>query len=79
MPRKFHLLGEKTHQCRVRLPFYRWRAQFDLNCATVLTHDTVALSIWNDVNSQNCHLADHSRADGELARPILTLHAMMHL
>ena len=61
MPRKFHLLGEKAHQCRVRPPFYRWRAQFDLNCATVLTYDAVALGIWNDVDSENYHSADPIR------------------
>jgi hypothetical protein len=57
------LIGEKAHQCRVRLPFYRWRAQFDLNCATVLTYDAVAVSVWNDVHSESCHSADHIRAE----------------
>ena len=63
MPRKFNLRGDKAHQRRVRLPFYRWRAQFDLDCATVFTHDAVALSIWNDVHSEDCHSADHIRAE----------------
>jgi hypothetical protein len=61
--RELHLLGEKAHQRCVRPAFYRLRAQFDLNCATVLTYDAVALSIWNDVHSENCHPADHIRAE----------------
>src|SRR6266496_4649771 len=39
------------------------RAQFDLNCAAVFAHDTIGLGIRNDVNAQNCHSADHIRAE----------------
>ena len=60
------LLGEKANQRRVRLPFDRRCAQFDLNCAAVLAHDTVALRIRNDVNPQNCHSANHIRAEVNL-------------
>ena len=62
--REFHFFGKKAHQCRVRLPFDRWRTQFDLNRATVLTYDAVALGIWNDMHSQNRHSANHIRAEG---------------
>lgn len=63
MSRNFQFLGDKAQQCRVRFPFYRRCAQFDLNCPTVLTYDAVALGMWNDVNSQNGHGADHIRAE----------------
>jgi hypothetical protein len=57
------LLGEKAHQRGIGLPFNRRCAQFDLNCAAVFAHDTVGLGIRNDVNAQNCHSADHIRAE----------------
>ena len=55
MPGEFQLLGEKTDQRRIGLPFDRWCAQFDFNCAVVLAHDHVAFGIRNDVNPQNYH------------------------
>lgn len=41
----------------------KFKSQFDLNCATVHAHHTATLGIRNDMNPQNCHLADHIRAE----------------
>ena len=61
MPREFQLLGEKTDQRGICFSSNRGSAQFDLNRAPVLAHDTVDLRIRNNVNAQNCHLADRIR------------------
>ena len=63
MPGELHLFGEKADQRCIRFSFDRGCAQFDLNCAAVLAHDTVAHGIRNDVNPQNCHSAHHISAE----------------
>jgi hypothetical protein len=57
------LFGKKGDQRRIRLSFNRQCAQFDLNCAAVFAHDTIADRIRNDVNLQNCHSAHHISAE----------------
>ena len=60
------MLGEKTDQYRIRFSFNRCCAQFDLNRAAMLAHDTVILRIRNNVNAQNCHWANRVRTEVNL-------------
>lgn len=41
--------GQKTTQSGIRFPFYRRRAQFDLDRVAVLADNFVALRVWNDM------------------------------
>ena len=66
MPGEFQLRGEKTDQRCICFSFNRWRAKFDLNRARILAGEAVALRIGNEVNTQNCHLADRIRTEVNL-------------
>ena len=61
----FNCSARKRDQRRIRLSFNRGCAQFDLNCAAVLAHDTIAHGIRNDVNPQNLPFGPSYQRRGE--------------
>ena len=66
MPGQFQLLSEKLDQRDVRFSFNRRCTEFDLNRAVMFANDAVDPRIGKYVNAQNCHLADHMRAEVKL-------------